>query len=187
LRAEPTTAAAKRPAARLARRSWSEGGRVFAPKALWLGCSSVEDPPGIWASQALPYSFPKNCCALPRKAVSFVAPRHRAFGAKTEPLLFSKHALKTRISSEADFPGTCTQRFIGVLSITSLRLEAVLNDHIKYYGSSFIMESSLVQKYFNVSKGIIQTYRAGSNFSLLVWLFKKSIFLEPVFISPNHD
>ena len=94
LRAEPTTAAAKRPAARLVRRSLGEGGRVFAPKALWLRCSSVEDPPGIWASQALPYSFPKNCCALPRKAVSFVAPRHRAFGAKTEPLLFSKHALR---------------------------------------------------------------------------------------------
>jgi len=73
--------------------SWSEGGRVFAPKALWLRCSSVDDPPGIWASQALPFSFRKHCSALPRMAVSFVAPRHRAFGAKTEPLLFSKHAL----------------------------------------------------------------------------------------------
>ena len=90
LSAEPTTAAAKRPAAR----------RVFAPKALWLGCSSVEDPPGIWASQALPFSFPNHGCALARKAVSFVAPRHRAFGAKTEPLLFSKHALRQPQSTQ---------------------------------------------------------------------------------------
>src|SRR5271166_5039124 len=86
LSAEPTTAAAKRPAAR----------RVFAPKALWLCRSSVEDPPGIWASQALPFSFPNHGCALARKAVSFVAPRHRAFGAKTEPFLFSKHALSPK-------------------------------------------------------------------------------------------
>jgi hypothetical protein len=92
----------------------------------------------------------------------------------------SRAGLGTEIPSEADFPGTCTQRFIGVLSITSLRLEAVLNDHIKYYGSSFIMESSLVQKYFNCFKGIMQTYRAGSNFSLLAGLFKQSIFLESV-------
>src|ERR1017187_7519794 len=72
LSAEPTKPAGKRPAARPVRRSFSGGGRVFAQKALWLRCSSVEDPPGIF---------------------SFVAPRHRAFCAKTEPLVFLKHAL----------------------------------------------------------------------------------------------
>ena len=62
VRAEPTQAADTRPAAR----------RVFAEKAVWLRCSSVEDPPGIF---------------------SFVAPRHPAFSAKTAPLVISKQAL----------------------------------------------------------------------------------------------
>src|ERR1700757_4805842 len=61
VRAEPTQAAGKRPAAR----------RVFAEKAAWLRCSSVEDPPGIF---------------------SFVAPRHPAFSAKTAPFLILKQA-----------------------------------------------------------------------------------------------
>jgi hypothetical protein len=51
----------------------------------------------------LPFSFPKQGCALPRKAVSFVAPRHRAFGAKTEPLLFSKHALNQALITGSSF------------------------------------------------------------------------------------
>ena len=80
LSAEPTTAAAKRPAAR----------RVFAPKALWLRCSSVEDPPGI-------FSFVESeqikSCPASRAA------RHRAFGAKTEPLVFSKHALRQTVTA----------------------------------------------------------------------------------------
>ena len=63
--AEPTPAAAKRPAAR----------RVFAQKAAWLRCSSVEDPPGIF---------------------SFVAPRQAAFCAKTGPHGILKQALKPR-------------------------------------------------------------------------------------------
>ena len=60
--AEPTPAAGKRPAAR----------RVFAEKAGWLRCSSVEDPPGIF---------------------SFVAPCHPAFSAKTGPLGIFRQAL----------------------------------------------------------------------------------------------
>src|SRR6266700_4080915 len=62
VRNEPTPATDKRPAAR----------RVFAEKAVWLRCSSVEDPPGIF---------------------SFVAPRHPAFSPKTAPLVVSKQAL----------------------------------------------------------------------------------------------
>src|SRR6185437_13301062 len=58
----PTQAAGKRPAAR----------RVFAEKAVWLRCSSVEDPPGIF---------------------SFVAPRHPAFSAKTAPSPIFRQAL----------------------------------------------------------------------------------------------
>ena len=53
---------AKRPAAR----------RVFAERAAWLRCSSVEDPPGVF---------------------SFVAPRHPAFSAKTAPLGIFRQAL----------------------------------------------------------------------------------------------
>jgi len=53
----------KRPAARM----------VFAQKAVWLRCSSVDDPPGIF---------------------SFVAPRHTAFCAKTAPLIIFRQALR---------------------------------------------------------------------------------------------
>src|SRR5207245_2392365 len=63
VRNEPTPATDKRPAAR----------RVFGEKAVWLRCSSVEDPPGIF---------------------SFVAPRHPAFSPKTAPLVVSKQALR---------------------------------------------------------------------------------------------
>ena len=87
VRAEPTQAADKRPAAR----------RVFAEKAAWLRCSSVEDPPGILASQALPIRFHKLSCALSRKAVSFVAPRHSAFSAKTGPHGILKQALRWKM------------------------------------------------------------------------------------------
>jgi hypothetical protein len=62
VRSEPTQAVAKRPAAR----------RVFAEKADWLRCSSVEDPPGIF---------------------SLVAPRHPVFSAKTGSHGISKQAL----------------------------------------------------------------------------------------------
>ena len=62
-RTEPTPAAGKRPAAL----------RVFAEKAVWLCCSSVEDPPGIF---------------------SFVAPRQTAFSAKTGPHGILKQALR---------------------------------------------------------------------------------------------
>src|SRR5260370_42661040 len=62
VRNEPTLATDKRPAAR----------RVFGEKAVWLRCSSVEDPPGLF---------------------SFVAPRHPAFSPKTAPLVVSKQAL----------------------------------------------------------------------------------------------
>src|SRR6266700_7332238 len=62
VRNESTPATDKRAAAR----------RVFAEKAVWLRCSSVEDPPGIF---------------------SFVAPRHPAFSPKTAPLVVSKQAL----------------------------------------------------------------------------------------------
>jgi len=64
VRTEPTQATDKRPAAR----------RVFAPKAAWLRCSSVEDPGRIF---------------------SFVAPRHPAFGAKTGPRGIFGHALRS--------------------------------------------------------------------------------------------
>src|SRR6185295_18863513 len=72
---ESTPAKDKRPAAR----------RVFAQKAVWLRCSSVEDPRGVWASQALQVRFPKLRGALSRTAVSFFAPRHPAFSTKTAP------------------------------------------------------------------------------------------------------
>jgi len=63
--AKPTQATGERPAAR----------RVSAEKAVWLRCSSVEDPPGIF---------------------SFVAPRHPAFSAKTAPLVVFKQALRAQ-------------------------------------------------------------------------------------------
>ena len=68
VRNEPTPATDKRPAAR----------RVFAEKAVWLRCSSVEDPPGIF---------------------SFVAPRHPAFSPKTAPLAVSKQALSIEVKT----------------------------------------------------------------------------------------
>ncbi len=68
VRNEPTPATDKRPAAR----------RVFAEKAAWLRCSSVEDPPGIF---------------------SFVAP-DTAFSPKTAPLVVSKQALKGKCGAE---------------------------------------------------------------------------------------
>ena len=72
VRNEPTPATDKRPAAR----------RVFAEKAVWLRCSSVEDPPGIF---------------------SFVAPRHPAFSPKTAPLVVSKQALRCSLYDWALF------------------------------------------------------------------------------------
>src|SRR5882724_12751801 len=63
--AEPTQAAGKSAAAR----------RVFGEKAVWLRCSSVEDPPGIF---------------------SFVASHHSAFSPKTAPLVVFKQALMRR-------------------------------------------------------------------------------------------
>src|SRR5215469_5589150 len=60
--AEPTHTTAKRPAAR----------RVFAEKAVWLRCSLVEDPQGIF---------------------SLVASRHPAFSAKTGPFRIFRQAL----------------------------------------------------------------------------------------------
>src|SRR5437899_11957495 len=73
VRNEPTPATDKRPAAR----------RVFAEKADWLRCSSVEDPPGIF---------------------SFVAPRHPAFSPKTAPLVVSKQALKVLAGHKRELP-----------------------------------------------------------------------------------
>src|SRR5665213_3313261 len=61
---EPTQATDKRPAAR----------RIFAEKAVWHLCSSVEDPQGIF---------------------SFVAPSHTAFSAKTAPIVVLKQALRS--------------------------------------------------------------------------------------------
>src|SRR5579859_1003174 len=60
---EPTPTTGKRPAAR----------RVFEGKAVWLCCSLVGDPPGIF---------------------SFVAPRHPAFPSKTSPRGIFRQALK---------------------------------------------------------------------------------------------
>src|SRR5579863_3580974 len=66
---EPTPATGKRPAAR----------RVFEGKAVWLCCSSVEDPPGIF---------------------SFVAPCHPAFPSKTSPCGIFRQALTPDQSSD---------------------------------------------------------------------------------------
>jgi len=73
VRTEPTQATDKRPAAR----------RVFAPKAAWLRCSSVEDPGRIF---------------------SFVAPRHPAFGAKTGPRGIFGHALRRNEARKRNRP-----------------------------------------------------------------------------------
>jgi hypothetical protein len=69
VRAEPTQATGKRPAAR----------RVFAEKTLWLRCSSVEDPQGIF---------------------SFVASRQTAFSAKTAPFIIFRQALSDNSSPD---------------------------------------------------------------------------------------
>src|SRR5256712_12268596 len=50
VRNESTPATDKRPAAR----------RVFGEKAVWLRCSSVEDPPGIFSFVAPSGLFPEN-------------------------------------------------------------------------------------------------------------------------------
>ena len=63
VRAEPTQATGKRPAAR----------RVFGQRVVWLRCSSVEDPQGIF---------------------SLVAPRHTTLCPKTAPLIVFKRAVK---------------------------------------------------------------------------------------------
>jgi hypothetical protein len=63
VRNQPTPDTGKRPAAR----------RVFVQKAVWLRCSSVEDPRGIF---------------------SFVAPCHPAFCPKTEPFGIFRQALE---------------------------------------------------------------------------------------------
>jgi hypothetical protein len=71
VRNEPTPANAKRTGAR----------RVFARKAVWLRCSSVEDPPGIF---------------------SCVAPRHPAFCPKTAPLVIFRQAPMPSIQVRLD-------------------------------------------------------------------------------------
>ncbi len=68
--AEPTQATGKRPAAR----------RVFAEKAVWLRCSSVEDPPGIF---------------------SLGAPPNRPFSAKTAPFIIFRQALRRLCGPDA--------------------------------------------------------------------------------------
>ena len=54
--------------------------RVFAGKAVWLRCSSVEDPQGVF---------------------SFVAPRHPAFPTKTAPLGIFSQALRKLATNNA--------------------------------------------------------------------------------------
>ena len=70
VRAEPTQAAGKRPAAR----------RVFAQKAVWLRCSSVADRCG----------YPGPCGSI--------APCHTAFSAKTGPHGIFRQALRRHCS-----------------------------------------------------------------------------------------
>src|SRR6266571_6388074 len=67
VRNEPTLATDKRPAAR----------RVFAEKAAWPRCSSVEDPPGIFSFVAPSGLFPENS-----------APRSFQTGSKGDPFWF---------------------------------------------------------------------------------------------------
>ena len=62
---EPTPATDKRPAAR----------RVFAQMTVWLRCSSVKDPQGVF---------------------SFVAPRHPAFSTKTARLVVFNQARRKK-------------------------------------------------------------------------------------------
>jgi len=86
---EPTKATAKRPAAR----------RVFAQRAVWLRCSSVEDPPGIF---------------------SFVAP-DTALCAKTAPLRIFRQAL-TRSRSSAPCRSRLSKRSQCSSSLSRCRL-----------------------------------------------------------------
>src|SRR6266852_7384330 len=60
VRNEPTPATDKRPAAR----------RVFGEKAVWLCCSSVEDPPGIFSFVAPSGLFPENSAPRSFQTVS---------------------------------------------------------------------------------------------------------------------
>src|SRR5579859_7853753 len=70
---EPTPATGKRPAAR----------RVFEGKAVWLCCSSVEDPPGIFSGAR----------------AEALAPRHPAIPSKTSPRAIFRQALR-----QTDYP-----------------------------------------------------------------------------------
>ena len=72
---EPTRATGKRPAAR----------RVFAGKAVWLCCSSVEDPPGIFSGAR----------------AEALAPCHPAILLKTSRRVVFKQALKPRPPDES--------------------------------------------------------------------------------------
>src|SRR6266705_174461 len=63
VRNEPTPATDKRPAAR----------RVFGEKAVWLRCSSVEDPPGIFSFVAPSGLFPENSAPRSFQTGSYTA------------------------------------------------------------------------------------------------------------------
>ena len=82
VRAEPTKAPAKRPAAQ----------RVFAKKAFWLRCSSLTDRRGV--------------CSL-------VAPRQKAFFAKTGPRRISKQALRSKRRRRRDRGRRCARSSFG--------------------------------------------------------------------------
>jgi hypothetical protein len=73
---KPTQITGKGAAARLVRRSRSEGGRVFAKKDILLCCSSVEDPRGIFSGAR----------------AEALAPRHSAFCAKAALLVVFQQA-----------------------------------------------------------------------------------------------
>ena len=83
--AEPTPARVKRTVAR----------RVVGEKRVWLRCSSLKDPQGIWTSQSPARWFPRVGCALSRKAVSLLAPRHAPVSPTTAPLGVFKQALRS--------------------------------------------------------------------------------------------
>src|SRR6266705_6438105 len=63
VRNEPTPATGERPAAR----------RVFGQKAVWLRCSSVEDPPGIFSFVAPSGLFPENSAPRSFQTGSYTA------------------------------------------------------------------------------------------------------------------
>ena len=78
--------------------------RVFAQKAFWIRCASVTAPLG-------------GC--------SLVESRHRAFCAKTEPLLFLKHALRPSAPAKpAGMSALLISAFRFQLSAFSLPLSA---------------------------------------------------------------